>query len=527
MKKLIYLIFFFLVPYGLNAQSYIKSISELLKEKKFDAALDFGTKEIKQLKASNKFDRQLEILTYLSLCMNPETQVDGCSAINDYFNSHLKSLQYLSYFNGYKLFTGQICAGARADTIPIVDKIGTYIIHSNAKSEAGTYSHFKSYERLNRYANFNSLIRQLTLTQMEKILTYNEPESQGKAIETMSDATGYGYLDAGKKRDTLETPYQLFLTNSPPDSVQRYAVKIFATSNVVRSSHLVVLSKTATKQSLNVTSGILEKTLNFYSTVLHIPMDKHLIFVYLSNSFKYIGKDIDSINHGGGKDGIIGFSNTEANTVFGWIPASDQPGTIKHELIHILLKNNVLIPDWFEEGLAALYEESRFASNGQLLGINNWRLSFLRYMNQIQLDQLFDDVILSQPDQESTLTKDITQQVNAAIESLRENDPTWYGYLKDDLADISVDLGINYVNLCEDAISRYFVAYLQSKGKLPAVINGLILNQDNAFSKSRYLSFHKLLMKTLLVSDDRSLKVSFFSWLKLQMTKPNGYLVKR
>jgi len=524
MKKLSYLIIFFLVPFGVNAQSYITTISELLKEKKYDAALDFGTKEIKHLKSSNKSDRQLEILTYLSLCMNPETQANGCPAINDYFNTHLKSLQYLSYFESYKLFSGQVCAGAKADTIPSIDETGTYIIHTNVKSVAGTYSHFKSYQHLNRYANFNSLLKQLTRDQMEKVLAYYEPASQGKAVENMSAAKGY--VDPGEKPDTVETPYQLFTTNSPVDSIQSYVVKIFATNNFIRSKHLIVISKTATKQNLSITSGILEKTLNFYATILHIPMDKHLIFVYLSKDFDSIRPDIDLINHGGGQDGIIGFSNTEANTVFGWIPASNQPGTIKHELIHILLKNNILSPDWFEEGLAALYEESRFTPNGQLLGINNWRLLFLRYMDQVQLDQLFDGVILSQPDQEGILIKEMTKQVNATIESLRKNDPRWYGFLEEEMAPISTDLGVNYVNLCEDALSRYFVAYLQSKGKLPAVINGLILNQDKAFSKGQYLSFHKLLLKTLSTSDDRSLKASFFSWLKLQKTTPNSYLAK-
>ncbi|MEL4424061.1 hypothetical protein AAEH90_21190, partial [Shewanella algae] len=33
---------------------------------------------------------------------------------------------------------------------------------------------------------------------------------------------------------------------------------------------------------------------------------------------------------------------------------------------------------WFEEGLATLYEESRFDSLNQLKGIDNWRLRLLK-----------------------------------------------------------------------------------------------------------------------------------------------------
>lgn len=50
-------------------------------------------------------------------------------------------------------------------------------------------------------------------------------------------------------------------------------------------------------------------------------------------------------------------------------------GTIAHELTHALAHADFLrMPEWFDEGLAALHEESSFTDDGlRLLGLPNWR----------------------------------------------------------------------------------------------------------------------------------------------------------
>jgi hypothetical protein len=43
------------------------------------------------------------------------------------------------------------------------------------------------------------------------------------------------------------------------------------------------------------------------------------------------------------------------------------------------------MPEWFDEGLAALHEESDFSDDGlQLKGLHNWRLTLLREAQQRQ-----------------------------------------------------------------------------------------------------------------------------------------------
>lgn len=61
------------------------------------------------------------------------------------------------------------------------------------------------------------------------------------------------------------------------------------------------------------------------------------------------------------------------------INASTGEGTLSHELTHALAHFDFPnMPEWFDEGLGSLYEESTFSSDGlRLLGQSNWRLNHL------------------------------------------------------------------------------------------------------------------------------------------------------
>lgn len=71
-------------------------------------------------------------------------------------------------------------------------------------------------------------------------------------------------------------------------------------------------------------------------------------------------------------------------------------GTVAHELTHALAHADFPdMPEWFDEGLASLHEESEFTADGRhLIGRDNWRSRFLREADQRgcwkTLDRLFD-----------------------------------------------------------------------------------------------------------------------------------------
>jgi hypothetical protein len=59
-------------------------------------------------------------------------------------------------------------------------------------------------------------------------------------------------------------------------------------------------------------------------------------------------------------------------------------GTLAHELTHALAHFDFPnMPEWFDEGLAAVYEEADFSDDGlQLIGVSNWRLNHLLHAMQ-------------------------------------------------------------------------------------------------------------------------------------------------
>jgi hypothetical protein len=55
-------------------------------------------------------------------------------------------------------------------------------------------------------------------------------------------------------------------------------------------------------------------------------------------------------------------------------------GTLAHELTHALAHFDFpAMPEWFDEGLASLAEQSEFSEDGlRLAGVSNWRLNYLQ-----------------------------------------------------------------------------------------------------------------------------------------------------
>ncbi len=54
-------------------------------------------------------------------------------------------------------------------------------------------------------------------------------------------------------------------------------------------------------------------------------------------------------------------------------------GTLVHELVHALIAPDFPdVPDWFNEGIASLYEQSTFAGPAGIRGLPNWRLPALQ-----------------------------------------------------------------------------------------------------------------------------------------------------
>jgi hypothetical protein len=138
-------------------------------------------------------------------------------------------------------------------------------------------------------------------------------------------------------------------------------------------------------------------------------------------------------------------------------------GTLAHELTHALAHFDFPnMPEWFDEGLAAVYEEADFSDDGlQLIGVSNWRLNHLLHaMQKGQLRSL-----------EALIT---TRRIRAERQS------------------------IDYAH------ARYFCLYLQERGLLPFFYRKFKANAASDPSGLKTLT--KLFGKSNLDSVDRDFR---------------------
>ncbi|MCP4137075.1 MAG: hypothetical protein GY754_39265 [bacterium] len=79
--------------------------------------------------------------------------------------------------------------------------------------------------------------------------------------------------------------------------------------------------------------------------------------------------------------------NSEPSTHFGYysrhhgvlvMNIATGGGTLVHEIVHPFMESNFEdCPDWFNEGMGSLYEQS-FSLDGKIIGLTNWRLAGLQ-----------------------------------------------------------------------------------------------------------------------------------------------------
>ena len=117
----------------------------------------------------------------------------------------------------------------------------------------------------------------------------------------------------------------------------------------------------------------LEKVYSFFISTFQFNEPQFYITINIvkSNNIDQIADELYGITL---PVGSIGYSNHSDWSILGNIRQNSiATGTLKHELFHLLVDYNFGdIPVWFEEGLASLYEESKFYGD-TLKGYPGWR----------------------------------------------------------------------------------------------------------------------------------------------------------
>jgi hypothetical protein len=264
------------------------------------------------------------------------------------------------------------------------------------------------------------------------------------------------------------------------------------------SKHFIFLAGSFGFQDSTIVKKIaeeMERVLAFYYQSFNFLESPYYIVVYLNRDDWGIGSLIDRVYglHQAFTSNPIGYSNALNNAIFTRLSPDLKPGTIKHELMHLLLPSSFgNVPGWFEEGLASLYEQSRFEGQS-LSGEPNWRGKFLKDQHQVPtLERLFTDTVHEEyiSDQELEDAMRGNKKVQREITARTIN------------------------RLRKDATSRYFFLYIQQKVGVTAFYNAYKYREDHMLDDDYTPTPDSLLVPAALGFENMTkLQEAFDQWL--------------
>jgi len=202
--------------------------------------------------------------------------------------------------------------------------------------------------------------------------------------------------------------------------------KYKVTSN--NSFIIATASRHSDAELLTIGKG-LEKYLSFFNRQYEIPLPSHLITIYLVPRTWELQQLAEKVHGIKVSESSIGYSFRDDLSMVGWVTGTGY-GTLAHELFHLMVRSHFGdIPPWMDEGIAALYEVSKIRGSA-IIGLPNWRGNILKrywYNRPFLWDLLAMD---------------------------------WRSFDNEEGDYEATQQATNH------AMARYFVLYLQEKGKL-------------------------------------------------------------
>ena len=184
----------------------------------------------------------------------------------------------------------------------------------------------------------------------------------------------------------------------------------------------------------------LERYLEFFASEYGMQRPANLVTVYFTESvgeLESLARKLHGIELA---PGTIGYSFPLDQSMAGWANGTAY-GTFVHELFHMMVRYNFGdIPPWLDEGMAALYEVSRFEGT-RAAGVDNWRGEILR------------DSWAARP----------------SLRALAQMNRSEF-----DVQVPTKGLMAGTAQAVNHATARYFMQYLQSRGSLNAVYRAFL-----------------------------------------------------
>jgi len=222
---------------------------------------------------------------------------------------------------------------------------------------------------LNELKNLHGPVRDF----QGKTFTFLEGSYERKPVRTIR------IIEPEEYRDRLFRPEERAAAVKALGSTLRQKVDPdYFAAQVTATDHFLLVGDRSSGEYLEDAGTMLEKTLAFYQREFGMADPPYLLTVYLPSTGSGIEQLADKL-HGleVDRNANLGYTSHEDQSVVAQTP-SRAFGTLNHELFHLLSHISFGdIPAWVDEGMAALYEVSRFDEDN-ISGLSNWRGPLLR-----------------------------------------------------------------------------------------------------------------------------------------------------
>lgn len=282
---------------------------------------------------------------------------------------------------------------------------------------------------------------------------------------------------------TEELESRLFALDKGAEAINKFKSILNNNYHIGVSGRFLLITYGSTilnNEQLTQTSQRLEDAYNFFIRHYNLRPPDKLLTVYLLPD-KYTFRQTAMLIHGVKvPDANIGYSNISDLSLVG-VSDVTRIGTLCHEMFHLIVRTDVGdVPPWMDEGIACIYETSKWSGSELTGDLNNWRTEVLR------------GAVFEMPDKIPTL-KDF----------IGYNWHQFDGFEANDLCKAS----IHY------AYGKHLMLYLQEQGKLKALLSAAKNRKDiTEYSDTLFQSDADLIEQTLNASSD-TIEKRFNQWM--------------
>lgn len=496
MKSIILFILHVLILSQTIGQSNLEAIKSKWKQKKYDEVIDLGSKYRETLQG-----RGIPALDYMilsSICMKSDPRSDACIEIKEILKDY-----YIGLFKkDYELMEAgfdHICVENQDPDFTVSDKLPIRQ-YAHSQRSASTSSKFKTYMLVGEGLKKNGILEKIDAREISQIIDAKKYEKD--SLQRLNDNLINSYL---KRR----------ITKTDTAGIKKAVLRFGNNSKYWASDNFLVISSKVNNTSLKEVALNMEKVLHFFIKTYQLESPKEYIVIYLVNNYLDVRSNIQRLYSTRINFDPLGFSNFYDNSMVAWISNENTVGTLKHELIHLLLKSKFnLVPEWFEEGLACLYEESIFDTSLNLLGKQNWRGILLKEPPiSYSLSDLFANRDIDFNTSDLIMLR---EKYKKEIERVSQGDRNLKWLYDDHHKELDVVLTAfltNRVALYKDALSRYFLLYLQDNNQLLELYQALLQRDSTVLDIANYRSLESLILGVCKKTSASRLQDDFSIWL--------------